>query len=175
MKRFLFKGCGTAIVTPFLDNGTINFEQMRKLINFQILEGVDAIIVCGTTGESSTLSMEEKKSLIDFCVKIIRKRVPLIAGTGGNNTKEVIELTKYASEVGANGLLIVTPYYNKTSTEGLINHYKAICEHTNLPIILYNVPSRTGVNLDENICLELSKFSNIIGIKEASRKYISSR
>lgn len=115
MKNVIFKGCGTALVTPFTDDGGIDFEELRKLIDFQILEGVDALIICGTTGESATMSMEEKKEVIKFSVQIARKRVPIIAGTGGNNTKTAIELSKYAESVGANGLLLVTPYYNKTT------------------------------------------------------------
>lgn len=114
MKKVIFKGCGTALVTPFTDDG-INFEELRKLIEFQILEGTDSLIICGTTGESSTLSLEEKKSIIDFAVKVVNKRIPVIAGTGGNNTKDVIELSKYAKKVEVDALLIATPYYNKTT------------------------------------------------------------
>lgn len=168
MKDIIFKGCGTALVTPFTENGIIDFETLRKLIEFQILEGVDSLIICGTTGESSTLSLEEKKEVIKFSVQIARRRVPVIAGTGGNDTKKAIELSKYAESVGANALLLVTPYYNKTTQSGLIEHYKKIATSTNLPIILYNVPSRTGLNIEPNTCLELSKITNIVGIKEAS-------
>ena len=114
MKKVIFKGCGTALVTPFTNDG-INFEELRRLIEFQILEGVDSLIICGTTGESSTMSLEEKKSLIDFSIKIVNKRVPVIIGTGGNNTQNSIELSKFAESVGADGLLLVTPYYNKTT------------------------------------------------------------
>ena len=114
MKEIIFKGCGTALVTPFTNEG-INFEELRKLIEFQILEGIDSLIICGTTGESSTMSLEEKKSVIEFTVKVVNKRVPVIAGTGGNNTKSVIELSKYAQSVGADALLLVTPFYNKTT------------------------------------------------------------
>lgn len=114
MKQVIFKGCGTALVTPFTDDG-INFEELRKLIEFQILEGTDSLIICGTTGESSTMSIEEKKSIIDFSVKVVNKRIPVIAGTGGNNTKDVIELSKYAKKVGVDAILIVTPYYNRTT------------------------------------------------------------
>lgn len=114
MKQVIFKGCGTALVTPFTNDG-INFEELRKLIEFQIMEGVDALIICGTTGESSTMSLEEKKSVIEFSVKIANKRIPIIAGTGGNNTSSVIELSKYAEKVGVDALLLVTPYYNKTT------------------------------------------------------------
>lgn len=167
MKDIIFKGCGTALITPFTEDG-IDFEELRKLIEFQILEGVDSIIICGTTGESSTMSTEEKKEVIKFAVQIARKRIPIIAGTGGNNTKSVIELSQYAEHVGANGLLIVTPYYNKTTQSGLITHYMKIAKSTNLPIILYNVPSRTGINIEPSTCLELSKIDNIVAIKEAS-------
>lgn len=114
MKKVIFKGCGTALVTPFTNDG-INFEELRRLIEFQVLEGVDSLIICGTTGESSTMSLEEKKSLIDFSIKIVNKRVPVIIGTGGNNTQNSIELSKFAESVGADGLLLVTPYYNKTT------------------------------------------------------------
>lgn len=168
MKKVLFKGCGTALVTPFTNDG-INFEELRKLIEFQILEGIDSLIICGTTGESSTMSLEEKKSVIEFSVKIVNGRVPIIAGTGGNNTKEVINLSKYAESVGVDGLLLVTPYYNKTTQKGLISHFTEIAKNVSLPIILYNVPSRTGLNIEPETCLELSKISNIVGIKEASR------
>ena len=167
MKKILFKGCGTAISTPFDENG-VNFNEFKKLIEFQISEGVDSLIVCGTTGESSTMSLEEKKETIKFAVDTVNKRIPVIAGTGGNNTKSVIELSKYAEGVGADGLLIVTPYYNKTTQKGLIEHYKVIANSTNLPIILYNVPSRTGLNITPETCLELSKIENIVAVKEAS-------
>lgn len=168
MKHVIFKGCGTALVTPFTEEGEIDFEELRKLIEFQILEGVDSLIICGTTGESATMSFEEKKEVIKFAVQIARRRVPIIAGTGCNNTKTSIELSKYAEIVGANGLLLVSPYYNKTTQEGLIRHFSAIAENTKLPIILYNVPSRTGINIDPHTCLELSKIDNIVAIKEAS-------
>ena len=167
MKKVVFKGCGTALATPFTNDG-INFEELRKLIEFQILEGADSLVVCGTTGESSTMSLEEKKSVIDFSVKISNKRIPIIAGTGGNNTKEVISLSKYAESVGADALLLVTPYYNKTTQQGLIAHYTKIAESVKIPIILYNVPSRTGVNIEPETFLELSKIPNIVAVKEAS-------
>ena len=167
MKEIIFKGCGTALVTPFTNEG-INFEELRKMIEFQILEGADSLIICGTTGESSTMSIEEKKSIIDFSVKIAHGRIPIIAGTGGNNTKDVIYMSKYAQSVGVNGLLIVTPYYNKTTQLGLLQHYAEIAQNVKLPIILYNVPSRTGINIEPQTCLELSKIPNIVAIKEAS-------
>ncbi len=167
MKKIIFKGCGTAIATPFNEN-KVNFEEFGKLIEKQIKEGVDAIIVCGTTGESSTMTVEERKETIKFAIQKAEKRVPIIAGTGGNCTANVIEMTKYAESVGADGALIVTPYYNKTTQDGLVMHYEAIAKETNLPIILYSVPSRTGVNILPETCKKLSKIPNIVAIKEAS-------
>ncbi len=167
MKKIIFKGCGTAIITPFTNDG-INFNEFEKLINFQIDNGVDSIIVCGTTGESSTMSLEEKKSAIQFAIKIANKRVPIIAGTGSNCTQSAIELSQFAESVGADACLVVTPYYNKTTQNGLIAHYTAIAKSTNLPIIIYNVPSRTGLNILPTTCLEISKIENIVAIKEAS-------
>ena len=167
MKKILFKGCGTAISTPFDENG-VNLKEFEKLINFQIENGVDAIIVCGTTGESSTMTEEEKNATILSAVKLSNGRVPIIAGTGGNNTLKVIENSKKAEDLGVDGLLIVTPYYNKCTQKGLIEHYKMISQNTSLPIILYNVPSRTGINILPETCLELSKIDNIVAIKEAS-------
>ena len=167
MKKVLFKGCGTAIATPFTEDN-INLTEFAKLVEYQINEGIDAIIVCGTTGESSTMTLEEKKTLIKFSVELIDKRVPLIVGAGSNNTATSIEMSQYAESVGADGLLLVTPYYNKTTQEGLIHHYNSIANKTTLPIILYNVPSRTGLNILPETCLELSKTENIVAIKEAS-------
>lgn len=167
MKKIIFKGCGTAIVTPFTENG-INFEEFKKLIEFQIKNKADSIIVCGTTGESSTMSLEEKKETIKFAIDIVDKRLPVIVGTGSNCTKSAIEMTKYAEGLGADGVLIVTPYYNKTTQEGLIAHYSAIAKETTLPIILYNVPGRTGVNILPSTCKKLSEIENIVAIKEAS-------
>lgn len=167
MKKVLFKGCGTAIATPFNEDG-VNYDVLKDFLEFQISNSVDSIIVCGTTGEASTMTDDEKKEVIKFTVDIVNKRVPVIAGTGGNSTSNVIALTKYAEKVGADGALIVTPYYNKTTQSGLITHYSAIANQSNIPIILYNVPSRTGVNIKPETCLELSKISNIVAIKEAS-------
>lgn len=167
MKKIIFKGCGTAIVTPFDENG-VNFKEFEKLIEDQIKNKIDAIIVCGTTGESSTMSLEERKQTIKFAVDTVKKRIPVIAGTGGNCTSSVIEFTKYAEEIGVDGALIVTPYYNKTTQDGLVAHYTAIAKETTLPIILYSVPSRTGVNITPDTCLKLSKIENIVAIKEAS-------
>ena len=167
MKKIIFKGCGTAIVTPFNEDG-VNFEEFGKLIEDQIKGNVDSIIVCGTTGESSTMSIEERKETISYAVKKVNGRIPVIAGTGGNCTKSVIEFTKWAESAGVDGALIVTPYYNKTTQAGLIAHYTAIAKETSLPIILYNVPGRTGMNITPATCKELSKIDNIVAIKEAS-------
>ena len=167
MKETIFKGCGTAIATPFTEDG-VNFEEFGRLLEDQIKQGVDAIIVCGTTGESATMSEQEKKETIKFAIEKVAKRVKVIAGTGSNNTKSAIEMSKYAESVGADGLLIVTPYYNKTTQKGLIMHFKAIAQEVSLPIIMYSVASRTGVNITPETCLELSKIDNIVAIKEAS-------
>ncbi len=167
MKKILFTGCGTAIATPFTENG-VNLEEFKKLVEFQIKEGVDAIIVCGTTGEASTMTEDEKIATIKCAVETSNDRVPIIAGTGGNNTFSAIKMSKIAEELGVDGLLVVTPYYNKTTQTGLIEHYKAIAKEVSLPIIVYNVPSRTGLNILPTTCLELSKIENIVAIKEAS-------
>lgn len=167
MKKILFKGCGTAICTPFNNSG-VNFEEFKKLINFQIDNGANAIIVCGTTGEASTMTTEEKIATIKCAIETSNGRIPIIAGTGGNNTKQVIEYSKTVEKLGVDGLLIVTPYYNKCTQNGLILHYTAIANEVSIPIILYSVPSRTGVNIEPKTCLELSKIENIVAIKEAS-------
>lgn len=167
MKKILFEGCGTAIVTPFGEDG-VNYEEFRKLLENQIENEVDSIIVCGTTGEASTMTKEEKKQTIKFVIDTVNKRTKVIAGTGSNNTLDAIEMSKYAESIGADGLLIVTPYYNKTTQKGLIAHYSEIAKFVSIPIILYNVPSRTGVNILPETCFELSKIENIVAIKEAS-------
>ena len=167
MKKILFKGCGTAISTPFDENG-VNFKEFERLVENQIQNKVDAIIVCGTTGEASTMTKDEKLDTIKCAVKTSNGRIPIIAGTGGNNTKQVIEYSKQVEKLGVDGLLIVTPYYNKCTQNGLIEHYKEIAKNVSLPIILYSVPSRTGVNIEPKTCLELSKIENIVAIKEAS-------
>lgn len=167
MKNTIFKGCGTAIATPFTEDG-VNFEEFGKLLEDQIEAGVDAIIVCGTTGESATMSEKEKKETIKFAIDKIAKRTKVVIGTGSNNTKSAIEMSKYAEESGADALLVVTPYYNKTTQKGLVAHFKAIAESVSLPIIMYSVVSRTGVNITPETCLELSKVDNIVAIKEAS-------
>lgn len=168
MKDIIFKGVCTAIVTPFNEENEINFDEFKRLINFQIDNNVNGIVVCGTTGEASTLSCEEKEELIKYCVKVVNKKVPIIAGVGSNNTKLVIENEKYAEKVGVDGLLIVTPYYNKTTQNGIIEHYKKVSGNTNLPIILYNVPSRTGIDIKPETYYELSKIKNIVATKEAN-------
>ena len=167
MKKILFKGVGSAVPTPFDENG-VNISEFRKFLQFQIDNNVDALIVCGTTGESSTMTRDEKIIAINCALEVANEKIPVIVGTGSNNTREAIEMSKIVERLGADGILVVTPYYNKTTQRGLIAHYKAIAESVSLPIILYNVPSRTGVNIEPQTCLELSKTDNIIAIKEAS-------
>lgn len=167
MKKIIFKGCGTAIATPFDENG-VNLEEFSKLVEDQIQEGVDSIIVCGTTGEAATMTEQERLQTIECAVKVSNGRVPIIAGTGSNNTRAVIEMNKKVEELGVDGVLVVTPYYNKTTQKGLIAHYTEIAKNTELPIIIYNVPGRTGVNIKPETALELSKIENIVAIKEAS-------
>lgn len=164
----LFRGSGVALITPFDQYNHIHFEKLEELINFHLQNHTDAIIVCGTTAESATLSTDEKKELIDFVVKKVNHKIPVIAGTGTNDTKRTIEMSKYAQSIGCDGLLIVTPYYNKCTQEGLYQHYLAIANQIELPILLYNVPSRTGVNITVDTVIRLSKIKNIVGIKEAS-------
>ena len=168
MKKAIFKGVGTAIVTPFDAHGNINYKEFKRLIELQIKNGVSAIIVCGTTGEAATLTKEEKQEVIRCCVKVVDKRIPVIAGIGSNNTKEVVENEKYAEQVGVDGLLVVTPYYNKTTQAGLVAHFKQIASQTSLPIIVYNVPSRTGMNILPSTYQELSHINNIVATKEAN-------
>lgn len=168
MKKAIFKGVGTAIVTPFDAHGNINYKEFKRLIELQIKNGVSAIIVCGTTGEAATLTKEEKQEVIRCCVKVVDKRIPVIAGIGSNNTKEVVENEKYAEQVGVDGLLVVTPYYNKTTQVGLLAHFKQVASQTSLPIILYNVPSRTGMNILPSTYQELSHINNIVATKEAN-------
>ena len=167
MKNTIFTGAGVAIVTPMNDDGSINYARLGELIEFNITNGTDAIIICGTTGESSTMSDDEHKECIKFAVEKVAGRVPVIAGTGSNDTQYAIELSQEAQELGADGLLVVTPYYNKTSQAGLVAHYTAIADSVNIPIILYNVPSRTGVNIAIDTIKTLSKHKNIVAIKEA--------
>lgn len=165
----IFKGAGVAIVTPFTQDDKVNFEELGKMIDFQIAGGTDAIIICGTTGESSTLTHEEHDECIKFAVEHTAGRVPVIAGTGSNSTAEAIRLSTHAQSNGADALLLVTPYYNKATQKGLIQHYTAIANSVDLPIILYNVPSRTGVNILPQTAVTLAKnVKNIVAIKEAS-------
>ena len=167
MNKIIFKGCGTAIATPFNEQG-VNLQEFAKLVEEQIQNEVDSIIVCGTTGEAATMTEEERLQTIECAVKVANGRVPIIAGTGSNNTKAVIEMNKKVEKIGVDGVLVVTPYYNKTTQKGLIMHYSEIAKNTKLPIILYNVPGRTGVNIKPETALELSKIENIVAIKEAS-------
>ena len=167
MKQIIFKGCGTALVTPFTKNN-INYNSLQKIIEFQISEHINSIIILGTTGEASTMSDFEKYNVIKFSINIINKKVPIIVGTGSNSTKKAIENSLQAKELGADALLIVTPYYNKTTQNGIIKHYTKIANSCNLPIIIYNIPSRTGLNIEPKTCFELSKIPNIVAIKEAS-------
>ena len=168
MKKTIFTGAGVAIITPMNADGSINFDKLGELIDWQIAEGTDAIIICGTTGESSTMTDEEHIDTIKFAVDRVNHRIPVIAGTGSNHTDYAVGLSKKAEEVGADAILLVTPYYNKTSQKGLIVHYTTIANAVNIPIILYNVPSRTGVNITPETLKELSKVKNIAAVKEAS-------
>nr|WP_207641427.1 4-hydroxy-tetrahydrodipicolinate synthase [Clostridium beijerinckii] len=163
----MFTGAAVAIVTPFTEDG-INFSELKKLIDFNIENGTDAIVIAGTTGESSTMTDEEHREVIRFTVEYANKRVPVIAGTGSNDTVYAVQLSQYAESVGADALLLVTPYYNKTTQTGLIKHYNYIADRVNIPIILYNVPSRTGVNITPETYAELAKHPRIVATKEAS-------
>lgn len=163
----IFQGSAVAIVTPFIEDG-VNFKKLEELLEWHVKEGTDAIVICGTTGEATTMTEKEKKDTIKFTVDVINKRIPVIAGTGSNNTASAISMSKYAESVGADGLLVITPYYNKTTQKGLVKHFSAINSEVKTPIILYNVPGRTGVNIAPNTLVELSKLSNVVGIKEAS-------
>lgn len=168
MKNTLFTGAGIAIITPFNEDGSINYERLGEMIDYQIKNGTDAIIICGTTGEASTMSDEEHLECIRFAVKKAAKRVPVIAGTGSNDTAYAIKLSKEAEEIGADGLLLVTPYYNKTTQRGLIAHFTAIADAVNIPIILYNIPGRTGMSIEISTAKVLAKHKNIVAVKEAS-------
>ena len=168
MKKIIFKGAGAACITPMKKDGTVNYNVLTELLEYQIKNGTDAIVVCGTTGESATLSREERSEIVKHTVKCVNKRVPVVAGTGSNSTKIALDYSLEAESLGADALLIVTPYYNKTSQAGLISHYTHIAERVSKPIILYNVPSRTGVNIQPQTYLELSKHENIVATKEAN-------
>lgn len=168
MKKTLFTGVATAIITPFDKDGKVDFKAFADLVEFQIENGVNAIVVCGTTGEASTLSDEEHRECISFMVKQVNGRVPVIAGTGSNCTEYAIDMTKFACETGVDGVLVVTPYYNKTTQKGLVKMYTAIADASTKPVILYNVPSRTGVNIEPETYAALASHPNIAGIKEAN-------
>lgn len=168
MKNTIFTGAAIAIITPMNEDGSINFSVLGEMIDDQITNGTDAIVICGTTGEASTMSDEEHLECIRFAVEKTAKRVPVIAGTGSNDTSYAIKLSKEAEELGADGLLLVTPYYNKTTQKGLIAHFTAIADAVNIPIILYNIPGRTGMNMEVSTIKELANHKNIVAVKEAS-------
>ncbi|WP_142413025.1 4-hydroxy-tetrahydrodipicolinate synthase [Hathewaya massiliensis] len=164
----IFKGSGVALITPFNNDG-VDFNKLEDLVNMHLSSSTDAIIVCGTTGEASTMTKEERKETIKFVVDLVNKKIPVIAGTGTNDTKASIEMSKWAESIGVDGLLLITPYYNKTTQKGLINHFEAIASEVNIPIILYNVPGRTGMNILPQTIFKLSNScSNIVAVKEAS-------
>ena len=166
-KRTIFSGVCTALITPF-QNGEIDYPRLKKLIEFQIEQGIDALLINGTTGESATLTECEKRELISFSVREVGGRVPIIAGTGSNSTKKALHLSQFASDVGADAILVVTPYYNKASADGLLKHYTTIANEVDIPMILYNVPSRTGVNIPLSVYDTLAEHQNIVAVKEAS-------
>lgn len=168
MEKMIFKGSAVAIVTPMDSLGMVDYEALRHMLAFQLEHGTDAIVVMGTTGESAVMETKEKLQVIEYVIKYIDKRLPVIAGTGSNCTAHALSLSKEVKKLGADALLQVTPYYNKTSQNGLIRHFETIADQVELPMILYNVPSRTGVNISPDTCLALSKHPNIRGIKEAS-------
>ena len=167
MRKPVFTGSGVAIVTPFTEDG-VDFEKLEELIEFQIKEGTDALIICGTTGEASTMPDEEHKEVIKFAVEKVNKRIPVVAGTGSNDTKHAISLSQYAEEVGADAILSVTPYYNKTNQMGLYRHFKDIAESIKIPVVLYNVPGRTNLNIAPDTIKALSEIDNIVAIKECN-------
>jgi 4-hydroxy-tetrahydrodipicolinate synthase len=167
MREPIFTGAGVAIVTPFTENG-VNFSKLEELIEFQIKEGIDSIIICGTTGEASTMPDDEHISVIKFAVEKVNGRVPVIAGTGSNDTAHAIELSKRAEEVGSDAILSVTPYYNKTTQKGLYEHFKAIADSISIPVVLYNVPGRTGLNINPETVKALSEIDNIVAVKECN-------
>ena len=171
MKKPVFTGAAVAIITPFKSTGEVDYEEFGKIIDHQIAHGTDAIVVCGTTGEASALHDKEHREAIAWCCEYVNHRVPVVAGTGSNDTAYAIELTKFAAECGADAGLSVTPYYNKTTQRGLIAHYTAIADCCDLPVILYNVPSRTGVCFTADTLYELSKHPNINGLKAASGNF----
>ena len=170
----IFEGAGVALVTPFKDNGEINYEKLEELLEEQIAEGTDAIISCGTTGESSTMTHEEHIEVVRYTCQVVKGRIPVVAGTGSNCTREAIHLSQEAQKAGADGLLLVTPYYNKATQKGLIAHYTSIAESVKIPILLYHIPGRTGVTMKpESIVTLCREVSNIVGVKEASGNFSS--
>ena len=168
MKTTMFEGVGTALVTPFNKDGSVDFEGLTKLLEFQIENKADAVIICGTTGEASTMPDKEHISVVEHSIKVVNKRIPVIAGAGSNDTVHGAELAKEMQNIGADGLLLVTPYYNKTSKKGLYKHYEATVKDINIPVCLYNVPGRTGLNIDLGVLKELAQIDCIVAIKEAS-------
>lgn len=168
----IFTGAGTAIATPFYENGEVNYDSFAKMIEFQVENGIDAIIVCGTTGEASTLTHEEHLAVIKFCVEKVAGRVPVIAGTGSNCTETAIYLSQEAEKYGVDGLLVVTPYYNKATQKGLYEHFKMVADAVKVPIVLYNIPGRTGVGMKPETIVSLcNDVENIVGVKEASGNF----
>lgn len=167
MKKPLFTGSAVAVVTPFTDNG-VDYQALAELLEFQVKNGTDAIVVCGTTGEASTMPDEEHINVIKFAVNAVNKHVPVIAGAGSNDTRHAVELSKAAEAAGADGILSVTPYYNKATQKGLYEHFKLIANHISIPVILYNVPSRTNLNLEPETIQALAKIENIIAVKECN-------
>jgi 4-hydroxy-tetrahydrodipicolinate synthase len=167
MRKPVFTGAGVAVVTPFAENG-VNFNKLEELIEFQLKGGIDSIIICGTTGEASTMPDDEHISVIKFAVEKVNGRVPVIAGTGSNDTVHAIELSKRAEEVGSDAILSVTPYYNKTTQKGLYGHFKAIASSISIPVVLYNVPGRTGLNINPETLKALSEIDNIVAVKECN-------
>lgn len=163
----LFKGAGVAIITPFNENG-VDFDKLKELIEFNIKSGTNAIVICGTTGEASTMTLEERKNTIKFTVDTVNKRIPVIAGTGSNCTQSAVDMSKWAESIGVDGVLVITPYYNKTTQKGLIEHFKTVASSIKVPIIIYNVPGRTGMNILPKTLKELSEIDNISAVKEAS-------
>ncbi|NFG23038.1 4-hydroxy-tetrahydrodipicolinate synthase [Clostridium botulinum] len=163
----VFEGSGVAIVTPFNDKG-VDYDKLKDLLEWHVKEGTDSIVICGTTGEATTMTENEKKTVIKFAVDVINKRIPVIAGTGSNNTLSAMEMSRYAQSVGVDAILVITPYYNKTSQKGLFKHFKAVNDSVNIPIILYNVPSRTGVNITPKDLVQIAELNNVVAIKEAS-------
>lgn len=163
----LFTGSGVALVTPMQADGSVNFPVLKELLEFQVENGTDAIIICGTTGEASTMTDEEQIEAVRFTAETIGKRIPVLAGAGSNDTAHAIELAKGCQSAGADGVLLVTPYYNKATQKGLVKHYTSIANNLDIPVILYNVPSRTGVNITPQTCYQLSKVENIVGDRKS--------